>query len=105
MRFLSSSVLAGRHVVALKNKLGYPQFPAGHDCTRSTHVERAATLGAAAAVVCGTTSSEPAFLSGNPGRVIGSVYVCAEHLNYQLGCVSGRAYEMRDRLVCATVID
>jgi hypothetical protein len=105
MRFLSRSALTGRYVIALKNKLRDPHFPAGNDCTRSTYVERAATPGAAVAVVCGATSSEPAFLAGNPGRVIGSVYVCAEHLDYQLECVSGCAYEMRDRLVYATVID
>jgi acetyltransferase-like isoleucine patch superfamily enzyme len=80
----------------------------GDDLLRTT-VQRGATLGAGAVVVCGVTIGEDAFIGagavvindvpahgflvGNPGRLIGWACTCGERLPADLRCICGRVFE------------
>jgi acetyltransferase-like isoleucine patch superfamily enzyme len=73
-----------------------------------TVVQRGATVGANATVVCGTRIGEHAFVAagavvtrdvgahslvgGNPARLLGWVCRCGERLDLALGCACGRTY-------------
>jgi UDP-2-acetamido-3-amino-2,3-dideoxy-glucuronate N-acetyltransferase len=75
-----------------------------------THVERGATIGANATIVCGVTIGEHAFVAagavvtrsvpahalvvGNPARQQGWVCVCATRLGENLRCSCGRTYAL-----------
>ena len=78
-----------------------------------TRVQRGATIGANATIVCGTTVGAHAFVAagtvvthdvaahalvaGNPARAFGWVCECGERLDEALGCTCGRRYEAGDR--------
>jgi len=75
-----------------------------------TRVERGATIGANATIVCGTTIGEGAFVAagavvtrdvgafalvaGSPARRVGWVCACGERLDASLACRCGRRYRL-----------
>lgn len=77
-----------------------------------TLVQRGATVGAAATIVCGHTIGEYSFLAagavvatdvpayalmaGNPAKQRGWVCECANRLDVSLACPCGRRYRIRD---------
>jgi len=76
-----------------------------------TLVERGATIGANATIVCGVTIGAHAFVAagavvirnvqshalvvGNPARRVGWVCVCGERLGSSLECTCGRGYQQK----------
>lgn len=85
-------------------------FKKYHDEWLPTHVERGATIGANATILCDLTIAEHAFVGagavvikdvprhalvvGNPAKQVGWMCVCGERLNDALECRCGRRYRL-----------
>ena len=105
---IGDDVFLGPNVVFTNDLTPRAAIKKGREAFLSTHVERGATVGANATIVCGVTIGRHAFVAagavvtkdvaahelvaGNPARRIGWSCVCGERLTEELVCGCGRKF-------------
>ncbi|HUI25050.1 MAG TPA: acyltransferase [Candidatus Kryptonia bacterium] len=109
---IADEVFIGPNVVFTNDRNPRVAFPNPPEGWLPTVVERGATIGANATIVCGVTIREQAFIGagsvvirdvpayalvvGNPGRRIAWLCACSRRLAHDLSCTCGRRFRLVD---------
>jgi acetyltransferase-like isoleucine patch superfamily enzyme len=109
---IADECFIGPNTVFTNDRTPRVGFPKASAALETTHVDRGASIGASATILCGLTIGEyamvgagsvvvddvapHALVTGNPARFAGWSCVCGERLDRTLACACGRRYEELD---------